>query len=76
MKEPIKLCKDCKSSYGLSPDNLHCNCNKITRVLDYSTGKYEAEFEYCSIQRNAGYIYSLMERRCGKGARWFEPKEK
>lgn len=28
--------------------------------------------EFCTVQRNGGWLASLIDGRCGKAARWFE----
>ena len=71
----MKLCKDCK---WVENPGEYARC---TYPSAGSSGKYtgfpsKPTIDYCSIQREAGGLWTYMapDGRCGKIGRWFEAK--
>lgn len=68
---PLVLCINCKWYSG----ELYSRCNhpknfKVSPV----TGKKFWVIESCEVQRNGCWIDAIINHACGRGARWFEPK--
>ena len=68
----MKLCRDCK--HVRNPGEFaRCAAsnNSLTGFDDFGT------ISMCSIHREAGFFWARFAEggRCGKEARWFEPKE-
>ena len=78
----MKLCKDCKHCGDVdgrryekceAPQNL-----KTARVDPVSGERTRQEFVYCDSHRNGsltGWVNCRITGLCGKGGRWFEPKD-
>jgi hypothetical protein len=70
----MKLCKDCKhhetGRHGL--DWCHSPNNKIIKSLVRGQRR---EVTCCQDQRAVWRGFDVLNNRCGKRARWFEPKE-
>ena len=74
----MKLCKDCKwvtNETDYEGEFAKCTAPAGTLcVTGFEKGPY---MHYCSIQRDAGWLWALIAPdggRCGKAGRWFEPK--
>ena len=70
----MKLCKDCK--HIRSGDA--CGAPQNMRVTNPVDGGQKAHWFCCETHRvgfGTGIILRYPMRLCGKGARWFEPRE-
>jgi hypothetical protein len=74
----LKICNDCKfcSNKNIEGNDFStCNCPKQRTEMDYSTGKRNFRWEYCSIQRTEVFPLDIIMGTCGKRGRFFELKE-
>ena len=74
-----KLCKDCKHHRkGLAPEFSKCrapqNIRQIIKLID-GIPRTEYRWDFCSTQREDGWLSSLMINTCGKRGKWFEVKD-
>ncbi len=77
------FCKDCKWSRGSEfsglKEYIECVCPEVPKntTINYATGTTTKKpwLESCSVLRQDNWFSARLLGTCGKGARWFEPKE-
>jgi hypothetical protein len=73
IKEPVRLCKDCRHRRDTgrceAPQNRIEHTNLVTGEVEVSW-----HYAYCGTHR-AHKEFFWKSHMCGKQGRWFEPKE-
>lgn len=69
----MKKCADCKWSRIISHDKKLAMCVAPQNIAPNYTGFEEVRYryDYCSTQREDGFLGAIMTNSCGKLARWW-----
>jgi len=73
----MKYCKDCKHHNQIKNGDFIMRNECRRRGLKYNlvTGVSRYDRHDCEDERDSGWILSRFEGNCGRGGRFFEPKE-
>jgi hypothetical protein len=72
----MKLCIECRyMNPGSGPRFERCDAPQNIASTDPVDGSKSVHWHFCESLRTGGPIFSRLSHRCGRGARWFAPKE-